>query len=327
MKKQQSFSDIEYEKKKRQTRKEIFLNAMEELIPWDEWLAMIAPHYPKPGNGRRPWELEIMLRMYLVSEWFNLSDEAAEDAVYDVQSIRRFVGINLSEQNAPDATTLLRFRHLLEEHSLTRKMFDAVKNALKQNGYMMTEGTIVDATIINAPTSTKNKDRTRDPEMGSTKKGNNWYFGMKSHIGMDAESGLVHTVETTAANEADICAAHKLLHGEEEFLYGDAGFVGIEKRQEFAQKQHLSFQIMKRRHSVKKLPDCRETDEIKFHEKEKSRIRAKVELPFHVIKNLFGFRKTRYQGLEKNTTKLFMLFALANLYICRIKGFSLCAQN
>lgn len=327
MRKQISFSEMEYAGKKKQTRKEIFLNAMEDAIPWEEWLLIIEPYYPKAGNGRRPRDMETMLRMYLVQNWFHLSDEGTEDAVYDIQSIRHFVGINLSEESVPDATTLLHFRHILEENGLAKKLFDAIKNGLKQNGYMMTEGTIVDATIITAPSSTKNKEKTRDPEMSSTKKGNNYYFGMKCHVGADAESGFVHTIETTAANEADINLAHKLLHGDEDFLYGDAAYTGSEKREEFADKPGLSHQTMKRRSSVKKLPDCQRTDEIRFHEKEKSRIRAKVELPFHIIKNLFGFKKTVYKGLKKNTNRLYMLFALANLYLCKQKGCSLVAQN
>lgn len=327
MDKQQSFSDIEYNCKKKQTRKEIFLNAMEELIPWEEWLSFIEPYYPKAGNGRPPINMEVMLRMYLVQNWFNLSDEATEDSIYDVQSIRQFVGVNLSEENAPDATTLLHFRHLLEANDLAIKMFDAIKNALKYNGYMMTQGTIVDAAIISAPSSTKNKEHVRDPEMKSTKKGNNYYFGMKGHIGVDSESGFIHTLETTAANEADITVAHKLLHGKEIFMYGDAGYVGVEKRGEFSGKSELSYQINKRRSTLKKLPECQQTDELLYHEKEKSSIRAKVELPFHILKNIFKFKKTVYRGLMKNTTRLHMLFALANLYLCRLKGVSLCPQN
>ena len=327
MVKQQTFGDYEFVNKKKPTRKEIFLNAMEDLVPWDEWLALIEPHYPKAGNGRPPREMESMLRMYLVQNWFNLSDEATEDAIYDVQSIRRFVGINLTDESVPDATTLLHFRHLLEKTGLSKKMFDAIRNALKYNGYMMTEGTIVDATIINAPTSTKNRTKSRDPEMKSTKKGNNFHFGMKSHVGVDSDSGFIHTVETTAANEADITIAHKLLHGEEDFMYGDAAYIGAEKREEFAGKQNLSHQTMKRRQSVKNLPKCQSTNEIRFHEIEKSRIRAKVELPFHIVKNLFKFRKTPYRGLDKNTSRLYILFALTNLYLCKHKGLSLVYQN
>lgn len=327
MGKQISFSEIEFAGKKKQTKKEIFLNAMEELIPWEEWLALIEPYYPKAGNGRPPRDMGAMLRMYLVQNWFHLSDEATEDAVYDIQSIRQFIGINLSEESVPDATTLLHFRHMLEEHGLSKKMFHAIKNALKYSGYMMTEGTIVDATIITAPSSTKNIDKSRDPEMKSTKKGTNYYFGMKCHIGADAESGFVHTLETTTANEADVTAAHKLLHGEEVLMYGDSAYIGSEKREEFANKPDLSHQTSKRKSSVNKLPYCQRTDEIRFHEKEKSRIRAKVEFPFHIVKNLFKFKKTVYRGLKKNTARLYMLFALANLYMCKLKGFSLAAQN
>lgn len=327
MGKQVSFSEIEYAGKKKQTRKEIFLNAMEELIPWEEWLLFIEPYYPKAGNGRPPRDMETMLRMYLVQNWFHLSDEGTEDTVYDIQSIRQFAGINISDESVPDATTLLHFRHILEKNGIAKKLFEAIKNGLKYNGYMMTEGTIVDATIITAASSTKNKDKARDPEMSSAKKGSNYYFGMKCHVGADAESGFVHTIETTAANEADINVARKLLHGEEDFIYGDAAYTGSGKREEFADMPDLSHQTMKRRTSVKKLPECQRTAEIRFHEKEKSRIRAKVELPFHIIKNLFKFKKTVYKGLEKNTNRLYMLFALANLYLCKQKGLSLVAQN
>ena len=233
------------------------------------------------------------------------------------------MGISLAVEDAPDATTLLRFRHLLEKHGITKRFFDAFHVVLKANGYIMTEGTIVDAAIIAAPTLTKNKDKARDPEMKPTKKGSNYHFGMKIHTGVDADSGFIHNVETTAVNIVDIIMAHKLLHGKEAFLYGDAGYVGIEKRDEFIcpcveftdvesfddesagnTRYELSFQINKRRSTIKKLSDCRLTDEIRFHEKEKFRIRAKVELPFHIIKNIFKFKKTVYRGLKKNTARL-----------------------
>jgi IS5 family transposase len=237
------------------------------------------------------------------------------------------VGINLSEESVPDATTLLHFRHMIEEHGIAKKYFDAIKNALKYNGYIMTEGTIVDAAIVSAPSSTKNRDRARDPEMKSTKKGNNYYFGMKGHIGVDSESGFIHALETTAANTADITVAHKLLHGEEEFVYGDAAYIGSEKREEFANKPELLHQITKRRSSIKKLPECHRTDEIHHHEKEKSRIRAKVEFPFHIVKNLFKFRKTVYRGLAK-TRRGYICYSRWRTCICaNLRGLSLHVQN
>jgi len=326
---QQSFSDIEFEGKKRKTRKELFLETMEQLIPWDKFMAIIKPHYHTIGEkgGRPPYPLCKILRMYLVQLWFNMSDETAEDSVYENQVIRRFVGINLSDETIPDATTLLRFRHLLEKHKLDEKIFDSVSELLKQNGYMMSKGSIVDASIITASSSTKNQSHSRDPEMAQTKKGSNYYFGMKAHTGVDFEDGFVHTVEYTAANEHDITKARVCVRDDDEFMHGDAGFVGVEKREEFKDMPDLSFQINQRRSNINKLPDCQDSDEIKYHEKEKSRIRAKVELPFHIVKNVFGYKKTRYKGLRKNASRLNMLFALANLYICRLKGITALPQT
>lgn len=327
MSKQISFSQLEYAGKKRQTKREIFLSSMEEAIPWGEWLSIIKPYYPTAGNGRPPIELEIMLRMYLIQCWYNLSDEGTEEAIYDIQPLRNFVGVDLTTSTVPDATTLLRFRHLLEEHRLTEKFFDAITNAMKHNGYILKEGTIADATIFQASSSTKNKDKERDPEMKSTKKGNNYFFGMKAHIGVDADTGLVHSLETTSANVHDITVAHKLLHGDEDFIYGDSAFVGIEKRKEFADKQHLIFQIVQRPSKFKKLPQTQATQELLHHEKEKSKIRALVEHPFHVVKIKFGYKKTVYKGLHKNTTRLFALFTCANLVKLRYMGLSLQPQN
>jgi len=319
---QQSFSDIEFESKKKTTRKEVFLESMEKLIPWKKFLAIIKPHYYKSGDkgGRPAYPLEKMLRMCLIQLWYNMSDEATEDSIYENQVIRRFIGINLSDETIPDATTLLRFRHLLENNKLDEQLFGSVTALLKKNGYMMSKGSIVDASIVSAPTSTKNQNHERDPEMASTKKGNNFYFGMKAHTGVDFEDGFVHTVEFTAANEHDITKARACVRDDDEFVNGDAGYIGAEKREEFEDMPDLSFQINKRRSSVNKLPDCQESDEIKFHEKEKSKIRAKVELPFHIVKNIFGYKKTRYKGLAKNGSRLRMLFALANIYLCNMKG-------
>lgn len=315
MKKQNTFSSLEFKGKKKETKKEIFLNAMEALIPWNEWLSVVKKVYPKAGNGRRPIEMEVMLRMYLVQIWFNLSDETTEDSIYDIQSIRNFVGIDLIEENAPDATTLLKFRHLLEDNNLTKEFFEAIKYALTYNGYMMKQGTIVDATIIKAPSSRKNKDKKRDPEMSSTKKGNNYYFGMKSHIGVDKDSGFIHTIETTPANIHDISVADKLLHGEEKELYADAGYIGVEKRKAFTDKS-IKYNINMRRKSYLQSKDLKNKEK----QRKISSVRSKVEYPFHIIKNLFKFKKTNYKGLHKNTVKIYMLFTLANLYLCKQKG-------
>jgi len=221
--KQISFSQVEYAGKKRTTRREVFLAEMEQVMPWSEVLGVIEPHYPKGKRGRPPVGLERTLRVYLVQQWYNLSDEGAEDEITDSQALRGFVGIDLSRESAPDATTLLQFRHLLEKHELTKKVFEAINGKLSAAGLMMREGTIADATILAAPPSVKNEAQARDPEMHQTKKGNQWYFGMKAHIGVDAESGLVHTVVGTAANVADVTQTGEVLHGEEKTVYLDAG--------------------------------------------------------------------------------------------------------
>jgi IS5 family transposase len=318
---QQSFSDVEYGGKKRKTRKEKFLEEMESLVPWRKWIHLLEPYYPKAGNGRPPIGLEKMLRMYLVSIWFQLSDEMAEDSIYDVHSIRRFVGINLSEEDAPDATTLLRFRHLLEEKRLTEKLFNDLALLLQSKGYIVKEGTIVDASIVEAPKSKKNARRERDPEMGSTKKHGKPYFGMKIHIGTDSVNGLIHSVETTSANEHDITKAEELLHGDEEAVYGDAGYIGLDHREEMKDRTELRYEINLRKSMVDKMPEGPYKEQVQEEEREKSRVRARVEWPFHVMKNLFGYRKVRYKGLAKNTANVMMLAALANLYLCKMKGF------
>lgn len=230
--KQQSFSDYEYSQRKKKTRREEFLEIMDEIIPWDEWVSLIVPYYPSGKRGRPPIEIEIMLRMYLLQCWFTLSDEGVEDAIYDSYAMRKFMGINFLEMDVPDATTLLKFRHLLEEHGLGKRFFDAINRCLERAGRMMRGGSIVDATLISAPSSTKNAKKERDPEMHQTKKGNQWHFGMKCHTGVDAGSGFVHTVEVTAANVHDITVAAKLLREDDEVVYGDSAYLGIEKREE-----------------------------------------------------------------------------------------------
>jgi IS5 family transposase len=255
-----------------------------------------------------------MLRMYIAQQCFGLSDEAIEDAIYDSQAIRLFVGVDLARDTAPDATTLLKFRRLLEDNKLTVTIFETINRHLAAKGLMMRGGTVVDATIIAAPSSTKNSDGKRDPEMHQTKKGNLWHFGMKAHVGVDAESGLTHTLVTTPANTADVSVAHELLHGTEKLAFGDAGYQGVDKRD--AQKRvkarwHVAMRPGKR-HALRQNPMGRILEEL---EQLKASVRAKVEHPFHIIKNLFGLRKVRYRGLAKNTARLYTLFGLANLVI------------
>ena len=238
--KQQTFSDLEYSYRKRKTKREEFLDTMEDIIPWDEWVALIQPLYYKGKRGRPPRGIEIMLRMYLAQAWFNLSDEGVEDAIYDSYALRKFVGVDFLREQVPDATTLLHFRHLLEESQLGRAMFEGIKRFMDETGHIMHGGTIVDATIINAPSSTKNAKHARDPEMHQTKKGKEWRFGMKIHVGVDAGTGAVVALEATAANVHDIAAASKLIREDDTVVYGDSGYLGIEKRPEIAEDKHLS---------------------------------------------------------------------------------------
>ncbi|MES7349200.1 IS5 family transposase [Cutibacterium acnes] len=313
---QTSFAELEYISKKKQTRRERFLAQIEAATPWAQLVAVIEPHYPKGNRGRPPIGLERMLRMYIAQNCFGLSDEGIEDALYDSQAIRRFVGIDLGREAAPDATTLLKFRRLLEENNLTAAIFEAINAHLAKRGLLMRQGTIVDATLIAAPSSTKNSTGERDPEMHQTKKGNQWHFGMKAHVGVDADSGLVHTVVGTAANVNDVTQAHHLLHGKETDVFGDAGYQGADKREENQGKQ-LSWHIAMRPGKRKALPETPWGVVMDKLEQVKARIRAKGEHAFHVIKNLFHHRKTRYRGLEKNTKQLYTLFGLANLVLAR----------
>ncbi len=309
---QSSFSDLEYAAKKKRTRRERFLDAIEAVTPWAALVAELEPFYPKgEGRGRPPIGLERMLRMYVAQQCFGLSDEGIEDTVYDSQSIRRFVGIDLAREAAPDATTLLKFRHLLETQGLTRTIFETINAHLAQKGLMMREGTIVDATLIAAPPSTKNRDRARDPDMHQAKKGNQWHFGMKAHIGVDLDSGLVHTVLTTPANVNDVTQAHGLLHGQETVALGDAGYQGVAKRPE-NQDAPVTWHVALRPGVRRALPDDALGRLQHRIERVKASLRAKVEHPFHIIKNLFKHRKARYRGLAKNQAQLFTLFGLAN---------------
>jgi IS5 family transposase len=326
--KQRTFSQAEYASKKRQTRKDRFLAEIDRVTPWAALIADINPHYPKQnGPGRPPRSLETMLRMYIAQQCFGLSDEGIEDAIYDSMAIRNFVGVDLNIEQAPDATTLLRFRRLLEEHELTKRVFATINNLLNMQGLVLKEGTVVDATIISAPSSPKNEEKTRDPEMHQTKKGNEWHFGMKAHIGVDAHSGAVHTLETTAANVADINKGHALVHGEEKMVFADAGYQGIEKRTSEIKNAQTVWHVAMRPGKRKLLSDKGGELISNVLERLKAKVRAFVEHPFHIIKNIFGLKKVRYKGLAKNTAQLYTLFALANLLITRRRRDMLCATG
>jgi len=315
---QTSFATAEFLAKKKVTRRERFLAEMEQVVPWARLVAVIAPHYPAGRRGRPPMGLERMLRVYFLQQWYGLADEALEDAIYDSQALRLFVGIDLSVESVPDATTLLKFRHLLERHELTKLLFAEVAALLSEKQLLMKEGTIVDATIIAAAPSTKNRRKERDPEMHQTKKGNQWHFGMKAHSGVDLESGLVHTVTGTAANVADIAQTQALLHGQEKVAFGDAGYIGVEKRAEIiAQHPKVEFHVAAKRGKVKAMAAGALKDAVQQLETLKAQVRSLVEHPFHVIKNLFRHRKARYRGIAKNLAQLRTLFALANLFISK----------
>lgn len=316
---QQTFTDMEYSKRKKKTKREEFLDTMNEIIPWEEWVEIIRPYYPSGKRGRPPKGIEIMLRMYLLQVWFNLSDEGVEDAIYDSYAFRKFMGIDFISEQVPDSTTLLGFRHLLEENHICEEFFKAINRVMEATGHIMHGGTIVDATIINAPSSTKNAEKKRDSEMHQTKKGNEWKFGMKCHIGVDAGTGIVHTITATAANVHDICETSKLLREDDEFVYGDSGYLGIEKREEIKNNAHFSkinFRINRRPKSIPKASD-NAFDWDRYIEKRKSSVRCKVEHAFKFIKDVFNFRKVRYKGIAKNLNKLNVLFACANLLMVK----------
>lgn len=315
---QTSFSELEYAAKKKVTRRDRFLAEIEAVTPWEALETELETHYPRGGGrGRPPIGLARMLRMYVAQQCFGLSDEGIEDAVYDSQAIRRFVGIDLGREAAPDATTLLKFRRRLEHHGLTARIFEVINAHLAEQGLMLREGTIVDATLIAAAPSTKNRAKARDPEMHQTKKGNQYYFGMKAHIGVDAQSGLVHSLVATAANVADVTQAHHLLHGQEQHAFGDAGYQGVDKREEAPADATVNWHVALKRSVRKALPDNEEGRWREACERIKATIRARVEHPFHVLKNRFGHRKARYRGIAKNEAQLYALFGLANLLLAR----------
>jgi IS5 family transposase len=319
MAKQISFAQAEYDAKRKTTRRDRFLAEMEIVVPWARLLEQLRPHYyPAAGKGpgRPPIGLERMLRLYFLQQWFGLADEALEDAVYDSQAFRGFLGLDLGREAVPDATTLLKFRHLLETAGLTKTLFDTINALLRERGLLMNKGTLVDATIIAAPASTKNQARARDPDMGHTRKGKQYFFGAKAHIGVDAESGLVHSTTTTAANVADITETANLLQGEEEAVFADAGYTGAEKREELKDRQ-VKWYIAAKRGKVAALPEGEVKDLTKRMERIKAHVRSRVEHVFHLIKDRFHSRKLRYQGLKKNGAQQEVLFALANLIIAK----------
>ena len=315
MQRQGSFSQAEYAGKNKQTRRDKFLAEMEQVVPWPRLVERLRPIYPKGERGRPPIGLERMLRIHFLQQWYGLADEAMEDALYDSQALRGFAGIDLTVAAVPDATTIMNFRHWLESHELSQALFAEVSSMLEERGLLMRQGTIVDATIIAAPPSTKNKRKARDPEMHQTKKGNQWHFGMKAHIGVDVASGVVHTVKGTAANEADINQMAAVLHGAEEDVFADAGYAGADKRPEH-QDRDVSWNIAIKRSIIKALPKGLR-DLAEPVERALAQVRAWVEHPFHIVKNLFRHKKLRYRGLAKNTAQLHTLFALANLVIVK----------
>jgi len=307
--KQATFASLAWNGKGKVTRRERFLAEMGAVIPWQRLLALIEPHYPKAGNGTQPLPMERMLRIYFMQNWFNLSDPAAEDSLYDSESMRRFAGIELAEDVIPDESTILRFRHLLEEHRLTEQIFAEIRTLLEEKRLLLKSGTIVDATIIAAPPSTKNAEGKRDPEMRQTKKGKDWHFGMKAHVGTDRR-GIVHSLTTTAANVHDSTQMSKLLHGNERAVFGDQAYWNDSHRRS-AQAAGIRYRV-NRRPSRRPLTEHQRTIN-----RLRSRARARCEHVFHVVKRLWGFTKVRYRGLAKNTARLFTAFALANLYLLR----------
>jgi len=310
---QPSFTDIEYGNRRRVSRREEFLDTMQATIPWDVWVGLIEPHYYASGpgkRGRKAKPIATMLRMYLLQVWFSLSDEGVEEAIYDSYAMRRFMGLDFAVEQVPDATTLLHFRHLLEKHQLGEKLFEAQNETFEQQGWIMRGGSIVDATIIAAPSSTKNTSGERDPEMHQTKKGNQWYFGMKAHIGTDAGTGYVHSMTCTAANVHDLDEAVNLVRADDEVVYVDAGYQGAHKRPEIAEDEDLSkieWRVAARKGVLKTM-----TEPDRAMESRKASVRAKVEHPFLIVKRDFGFTRTRYRGIAKNRNHLHMLFASAN---------------
>ena len=313
---QLSFGDAEDLGGRKRTRREVFLAEMDQVVPWKALLALIEPHYPKMGRpGRQPYALATMLRIHFLQQWYALSDPAMEEALVDTPVMRRFAQLG-GLDDIPDETTILNFRRLLETHGVAEKLFKQVNAHLQRKGLSLRSGTIVDATIINAPSSTKNADGERDPEMHQAKKGNQWFFGMKAHIGVDDASGLVHHVECTAANVSDVTQVHKLLHGKEGVVFGDSGYTGVAKRDELKDVD-AAFLIAEKPSVIKAMKTQREQKQARALERLKASVRAKVEHPFRVIKRQFGYVKVRYRGIAKNAAQVLTLFALSNLWMSR----------
>jgi len=308
---QQTFGAVTFEPYRKQTRREKFLAQMDRAVPWKELCAVIEPVYPKAGNGRPPIGLERMMRIYFLQHWFNLSDPGAEEALYDSRAMREFVGIDLGKEPVPDETTICKFRHLLEKHRLGNKLFKEVSKFLQVNGFKIANGTIVDATIIHSPTSTKNKDQTRDKDAHQTKKGGQWYFGMKMHIGVDSKTKLIHAVAVTPANVHDSQLLPDLLHGDETRVWGDSAYAGQQEAMKAVSPNAHDF-TQKKAARYRALTEAEQTAN-----RVKSRVRAKVEHVFGVIKRVFGYTKTRYRGLEKNAHAMFVTSALANIFMAR----------
>ncbi|WP_292295112.1 IS5 family transposase [Marivita sp.] len=315
MPKQPAIPGLRDAMKKKVTRRERFLAEMDAVVPWDQLLALLEPHYPKAGprGGRPPMPLETMLRVYFLQNWYALSDPMAEETLYDSEAMRRFAGIELGDDRIPDETTILNFRHLLERHGLTEAIFAEVSIHLADKGITLRSGTLVDATIIDAPSSTKNKARARDPEMSSTRKGNDWYFGMKAHVGVDAHSGVVHSLETSTGSVHDSRVWDELLHGEETSVWADRGYVSAEREAAFTGRGKVWGVMRKAPRGGRLHPADEDINRII------AMVRAKVEHPFRVVKRQFGYMKTRYRGLAKNRAQLFTLFALGNLFLVRRK--------
>lgn len=309
--KQTTFANLAYDSKKKKTKREQFLEEMDKVVPWNALLAIVEPVYPKPKRGRPPRPLATMLRIYFMQNWFNLSDPGMEDALYDVECMRRFAGLELMDESMPDETTILKFRHLLEKHQLTSRMMNAISQVLLDKGLMLKGGTMVDATIIHAPSSTKNESGSRDPEMHQTKKGNQWYFGMKIHVGADVNSGLAHTVSVTPANEPDINQLPNLLREDDRAVFGDKGYV--DNRFKRAARAAGVFWGV----ALKARPKRRLSMSQQYRNYRMSSIRARVEHLFRVIKRQFGYTKVRYRGIAKNAAQVFMLIGLTNLYLAR----------
>lgn len=316
---QLNFTDMEYSQRKRKTKRDEFLECMDEITPWDEIVAMIEPYYYHNQHGRKARGIETMFRMYLLQTWYSLSDEGLEDAIYDSYAMRKFMHLDFLKDSVPDATTLCKFRKIIVENGLAQQYFDSVEEFMEEHGRIMHGGTNVDATIINAPTSTKNAKGSRDPEMHSTKKGNQWYFGAKIHAGVDVGSGMVHTVKVTVANVHDAEAASELIREDDEVVYGDAAYCSLENHPEIKKDEHLSkveFRTNRQKPYRKNAwIEGEGTRWLRHMEYQKSRVRCKVEYAFHIIKDIFGFRKTRYKGLKKLETKAHILFACANFYM------------